>query len=77
MNPEDIRVAAEAAVSAFFGSLDVPDLSTGKFALIMEAIDADGSRNLYMATSDGQRAWDTLGLLMYGIQVEQTAQLDD
>jgi hypothetical protein len=73
---EQIREAAEAAVGLFLSKLG-SDLSTGKFVLMVEVLSDDGTRPVWTATGENQQAWDTLGLLQYGIQREQAAITSD
>jgi hypothetical protein len=73
---EDVQAAADRAIGVFLSELG-SDLATGKFALLVEALDEDGKRGLWMVTHPDQTAWETLGLLQYGIQCEQSANGND
>jgi hypothetical protein len=52
-----------------------------RWALCAEVIDAEGERGLWTLAPEGQKAWDTLGLLTYATQREQAevvrAKLED
>ncbi len=67
---EEINKASEKAVALFLSELG-GDLSTGRYVLVLEAIDENGDRGLWQSTAPGQASWDTLGLLNYMIQEEQ------
>ena len=41
-----------------------------KWVALIETVDPDGERGLWAATSDDVKAWDTMGLLQYGLQLQ-------
>jgi hypothetical protein len=43
-----------------------------KWLALVEVMDGEGERALYMATSEGMKSWESLGLLMFGVQHEQS-----
>ena len=47
-----------------------PGAMTQKFVLLVETID-DNDRWLASFTAPGQKAWDTLGMLRYGVALEE------
>jgi hypothetical protein len=62
------RSINEAIGSALRGNSEMAT----KWLALVEVMDGDGERALYMTTSDGMKAWDSLGLLMFGVQHEQS-----
>ena len=49
-----------------------------KWVAVVETLDSEtGKRALITATSEGMPAWDSLGLLTYGVQLEQAAAVHD
>jgi len=46
-----------------------------KWVALVESIDADGERGLWTMTSDGVKAWDTVGLLQHGLHLQQAQTL--
>lgn len=72
----DANTAALDAISDFVRSL--PELEgdmVQRFVLIVETIDQD-DRWLSTFTAPGQKAWDTMGLLDYGLTMERNVHLD-
>jgi len=55
------------------GEGDDVSLMTTKFVLVAEGMDENGERGIYTATHEGARAWDTIGLLQFGLMNEQAA----
>ena len=51
------------------------DLVTRWVALV-ETMAPDGERALIVTAQPGSRAWDTLGLLQYAMQLEQAAAVN-
>lgn len=45
-----------------------------KWVALVESIDTDGARGVWTMTSDDVKSWDTLGLLQYGLAL-QNAQI--
>ena len=48
-----------------------------RWVALVEVMDADGGRAAYVMAPDGAKPWDTLGLLTFGVQVEQAAAISD
>lgn len=48
-----------------------------RWVAIIEVMDADGERAAYALAPEGAKTWDTLGLLTFGIQMEQAAALGE
>jgi hypothetical protein len=42
-----------------------------KWITLIEDVDADGQRGLWLVSNDGATAWDNLGMLTYATQQEQ------
>jgi hypothetical protein len=47
-----------------------------RWVAIVEVMDADGERAAYAMAPEGAKPWDSLGLLTFGIQIEQAASFD-
>jgi hypothetical protein len=72
----ELRRLGTDAVSDLISKIDQGAMAT-RFALLIEVVDAEGERGLWAISPDGQKAWDTLGLLQYAIQLEQAASVRD
>lgn len=48
-----------------------------KYLAMVEVIGSDGERSVVNLTTRDMRAWDSLGLLEYGRQIEQAGLIDD
>lgn len=69
----DLMEKALDAVSTFVHTLPTCEGDmVQRFVLIVETIDED-DRWLSAFTAPGQKAWDTLGLLEYGLTMEHDA----
>ena len=66
------RAAAQQAVSTVAG--EYGHMIT-RYILVAETMDEDGERAVLMAASPDQRAWDSIGLLGYALQLEQAGTL--
>jgi hypothetical protein len=55
-----------AAIAPVFG-----DEMVTKWVFLCEVMDGDGRRATYLLSQPDARVWDSLGLLMFGLQVEQ------
>jgi hypothetical protein len=65
---EDVQNAlADALAQALAGE---PEVVT-RWISVIEVMDSDGKRGIYLMPQQGAQAWDSLGLLLYAIQVEQ------
>lgn len=42
-----------------------------RWVALVEVMDSDGERAVYVMAPEGAKSWDTLGLLMFGVQMEQ------
>lgn len=52
-----------------------PGSMVQKFVLLVEVIDEE-DRWLSAFTAPGQKAWDSMGLLQYGLNLENSVRLD-
>ena len=73
----DVEETRERIQDAIASAL--PDQYVTRWIAIIEVVAADGDRALWSLGPEDATAWDTLGLLEYGRQVEQAAilQADD
>ena len=72
----ELMESALDAVSSFVHTLpECKGDMVQRFVLIIETIDQD-DRWLSAFTAPGQKAWDTLGLLEYGLTMERNGTLD-
>lgn len=53
------------------------DMLVTKWVALVETIEEDGPRALYIAGSDGLQAWDTQGMLKYALAREDAAVAAD
>lgn len=73
MEFEQIRDrVADALSQALAGQAEM----VTRWVAIVEVVDASGERAAYAFTPEGAKPWDSLGLLTFGIQLEQAATLD-
>lgn len=42
-----------------------------KWVALIETMDQDGERGMWTMTSDNVKAWDTTGMLMHGLHIQQ------
>lgn len=73
-NDEQMRQSMGGAIST---ALATQDEMVTKWVAIVESIDNDGLRALWLLTDEGAKPWDTLGMLTFGIQQEQVASIVD
>lgn len=73
---DSILQASADAVADLIAKVDPGAMAT-KFVLLAEVIDAEGDRCLWVCAREGQKPWDSLGLLQYGIALEQAATNHD
>lgn len=69
-DPADMCDAIGAAISGVLGG--EAELVT-RWVAMVETMDSDGERALWALAPAGAKPWDTLGLLHFGIQIEQGA----
>lgn len=74
MPDDDTRDRIADAIGQVMG--DGGEMVTRWVALV-EVIDAEGERGLWTLAADGQKAWDTLGMLDYARAVEHAAVTAD
>lgn len=74
--PERVAAAGAEAAQSFLDQLS-EDLSTGKFVMLVEAVDPQGERCMWMAVAQGQKQWDSLGLLEYARINESGVIIDE
>lgn len=48
-----------------------------RWVVCAEVIDQEGDRAVWALAPEGQKAWDSLGLLTYAVQLEQAAAVRD
>lgn len=48
-----------------------------RWVAVIETVDADGKRAAYALAPEGAKPWDSLGLLTFGVQLEQAATFDE
>lgn len=66
----ELQRKLESAVSEVLNEYE-PSVIT-RWVMMIEVIDADGSRGLWSFAHNNATPWDTCGLLQYGLQREQT-----
>lgn len=44
-----------------------------RWVALVESVDADGVRGVWPLTAEGMSAWDTLGLLSWGLEIERAS----
>lgn len=71
MSEDDANEAALHAVAELMTALH-PGSMVQRFVLMVETIDAE-NRWMSAFTAPDQRAWDSMGLLQYGLHVEAAA----
>jgi hypothetical protein len=49
----------------------VSDEVVTRWVCLVESLDADGTRGLWTATSDGVMAWDTVGMLDHALDLQR------
>jgi hypothetical protein len=70
----DANEAALTAIGDLIASVQ-PDSMVQKFVLLVETIDGD-DRWISAFTAPGQKRWDTMGMLQYGMTLEQNTVLE-
>ena len=68
------RAAVEHAIS---DALRQSDEMVTRWVALIESVDTDGKRGLFMLANEDAKAWDTLGMLGYAIQCEQSRGVND
>lgn len=71
--PADVNEKALAAIADFIQQVQ-PGAMTQKFVLLVETIDED-DRWLSAFVAPGQKRWDSMGLLDYGLTMERNTSL--
>ena len=72
--PAEVNEKALAAIADFIQQVQ-PGSITQKFVLLVETIDED-DRWLSAFVAPGQKRWDSMGLLDYGLTMERNTRLD-
>lgn len=67
---EDFAAAFEAAIADV-----LPGELTTRWVFLVETIDADGERGVWMQAPPGAKPWDTLGLLRQAEHMELAATI--
>lgn len=70
LDPDQVTVKMRHAVETALGGEMVT-----RFVVIAETIDENGVRALWTQAADGQKAWDTLGLLRFAEHQELAAEV--
>jgi hypothetical protein len=65
---EPLQAAIESAIAD--GLRGNSEMAT-KWLALVEVMDDEGTRAIYMTSSTGLKPWDSLGMLTFGIQAEQ------
>jgi hypothetical protein len=47
-----------------------------KWVALVESVDPQGERGLWTMTSEGVKAWDTVGLLQHGLHLQHSQTLE-
>ena len=71
-NADDIAQQLDTAITGAVA----PYMVTGWLALV-EVVDPNGERAVISAAHPEAKAWHTLGLLTFGLQLEQAATVHD
>jgi hypothetical protein len=74
LTPEEIR---DRVGDSFSQALSGEGEMVTRWVALVEVLDTDGQRAVYSLASSDAKAWDTLGLLTYGVQLEQAAAVRD
>lgn len=75
VHPDDMRVAVGDAISALLGSRQNEMVT--RWVVVVETIDRAGERAAWTLAPLDARTWDTLGLLAFGMQLEQAKAVTD
>lgn len=70
MSPHERGELAVQSVAEFMAKID-PGSFAGRFVLIVEVMQEDGDRVMWTFTPNEQKSWESLGLMMQGIHLEQ------
>jgi hypothetical protein len=71
-DPEAVIAALREGIEGGLGRHDeVPT----KWVLISETVGIDGERGLWLATSEGAKPWDIMGLLQWALAQEQAGAM--
>lgn len=72
IDPDGVREAMANAVSTA-----LPGEMVTRWVAIVETIDDEGVRALWLQAAEGQKSWDTLGLLRYADHLEAASIVRD
>lgn len=61
----------EKALASAIGRHEVGMVT--RWVALVESVDADGVRGVWPLTAEGMSAWDTLGLLSWGLEIERAS----
>lgn len=67
---EQIEQHVRDALADLMAKIDTGGMVTG-YALLIEVVGSDGERALWTMAPSESKAWDTLGLLQYGLTKQQ------
>lgn len=77
-DPDDLGPVLEQAIGAAVEA-QVSQHERGfvtKWVALVESVNADGERGLWTMTSDDVKAWDTCGLLVHALHLQQAQTLN-
>jgi hypothetical protein len=74
MDADEVR---DRVGDAFSEALSGAGEMVTRWVALVEILDSDGQRAVYALSPPDARAWDSLGLLTYGIHLEQAAIVHD
>ncbi|PWR08588.1 hypothetical protein DKT68_15340 [Micromonospora acroterricola] len=77
VDPDDVGPAIERDLADAIANVlaEHEKSMVTKWVALVESMDADGDRGLWTLTSDGVKAWDTVGLLQHGLHIQQAQTL--
>lgn len=67
---ESLDAAIREVIAKHPENSEAPEMVT-KWVTLIEVVDTNGNRGLWTATGDDVKAWDTLGLLQYGVELQR------
>lgn len=71
---ESVTTKLSAAISDVLGTQS--EMVT-KWVVMIESMDEEGNRGVWTVTNEDAMPWDTLGIMMFGIQREQSRLVVD
>jgi hypothetical protein len=65
----DTRLAVESAIA---NALAESDEMVTRWVALIESVDTDGKRGLFLLSNEDAKAWENIGMLGYALQCEQS-----